>query len=149
MAELTLSLLERCQQNLEWISGSLNLTVSEFKTLRAFRSGTDVASSELASRVGVSTSRLTRILDGLVAKGIVRRKHTDADRRVLSIVLTERGKGILARLIGFHVRTQEEILAELPEGAGDNVIAALEKLRDAMEDWVNDSQSAGRRKRLK
>jgi DNA-binding MarR family transcriptional regulator len=51
--------------------------------------------SELASRGGLSPSRITRLVDGLVADGLVCRSKSPADGRLQIAVLTDAG---LARL---------------------------------------------------
>lgn len=51
--------------------------------------------SDLANRGGLSPSRISRVVDGLVAQGLVQRSRTEADGRVQLAVLTDQG---LARL---------------------------------------------------
>ncbi|MBI4536077.1 MAG: MarR family transcriptional regulator [Ignavibacteriae bacterium] len=138
MADLTFALLEQCQIKQERIASSLQLTVAEFKLLRSFRSDLVVTAGELAKRMKLSSSRLTRILDGLVAKGLARRDVGSSDRRVMEVVLTKRGTDIQNQLNATFLRTHEDILDLLPDGAGDSVLLAMEKLRDAMNEWVKD-----------
>lgn len=47
---------------------------------------------ELADRVLVSRSGLTRLVDRLVAEGYVRREHCAEDRRAVYAVLTDEGR---------------------------------------------------------
>ena len=47
--------------------------------------------SELASRGGLSPSRITRLVDSLVADGLVCRSRSDTDGRVQIAVLTDDG----------------------------------------------------------
>ena len=94
MADLTFQLLEKCQEKQERIASSLKLTVAEFKLLLAFHADALLTAGELAKRMGLSNSRLTRILDGLVHKGVVSRALGVRDRRVMEISLTDRGKKV-------------------------------------------------------
>ena len=135
MAELTFRLLDQCQQKQEQIAGNLGLTVAEFKLMRAFRQDRKLSAGELARRVELSSSRMTRILDGMVMKGIVTREAASDDRRVIEVTLTDRGSSVQQDLNDRYIRTHEDILGHLPSGAGASVITALEKLGEAMEDW--------------
>lgn len=136
MADLTFELLEQCQYKREQIAGQLRLTVAEFKMIRAFRTDAMLSVNELANRLDLSPSRLTRIIDGLEEKRFVRRTIGARDRRVMEISMTEPGKKVQRQLEDANVRTHEDILKLLPAGTADGVLLAMEKLRDAMNTWV-------------
>jgi len=135
MADLTFRLLDQCQTKQERIAENLGLTVAEFKILRAFQLDRTATMGELTRRAELSSSRMTRILDGMVKKGIVTRQAAADDRRVIDVTLTERGSAIQHSLTERHVRTHEEILRHLPPGSGESVILALEKLGEALQEW--------------
>lgn len=98
LADLTSELLENCQLKIERTVERLNLTVAEFKLLQSMRNNKVLPAGELAKRIGVSSSRLTRILDGLVGKGFVRREVDKKDRRVVDVMLTAGGEKVKAEL---------------------------------------------------
>ncbi|MDZ7307876.1 MAG: MarR family transcriptional regulator, partial [candidate division KSB1 bacterium] len=116
LADLTFELLERCQLKRERMAEQLDLTVAEFKLLRGFQQDDVLSVSELARRVDLTSSRLTRIIDGLVEKGIVRREIGSSDRRVMNVTLTAKGREVRAELRRIFVQTHEEIIALLPPG---------------------------------
>ena len=136
MADLTFELLEHCQEKRERIAEQLKLTVAEFKLFRAFRTDNVLSVNDLAERLGLSPSRLTRIIDGLEEKRFVRRDISTRDRRVMDISLTEQGRAVQKRLEDTYIRTHEDIMRLLPSGTAEGVILAMEKLRDAMQEWV-------------
>jgi DNA-binding MarR family transcriptional regulator len=135
MAEVTFRLLDQCQEKQERIAKSVGLTTAEFRLLRTFRDATDLNVGELARRMELSNSRLTRILDGLVEKGVVVREISHQDRRVVRVKLTDRGGDIRASLTERYVSTHQDILNLLPEGTIEGVITAMEKLAGAMQEW--------------
>jgi len=137
MADVTFALLEECQLKQERIAEGLGLTVAEFKLIRSFRSNIQLTVNELAKIMELSSSRLTRILDGLVKKKIVNRELSDRDRRNMNISLTAKGKKIQGNLNDTYIKSHEEIVDLLPDGGADTVIFAMEKLHKAMERWVN------------
>src|ERR1700722_9042217 len=52
-------------------------------------------SSDLAERLGVPPPSVTAIIDGLVARGLVERRHVVSDRRQVDHVLTDSGRQAL------------------------------------------------------
>jgi DNA-binding MarR family transcriptional regulator len=136
MADLTFELLDQCAFKQEQMAKKLDLTVAEFKLLRSFRNDQILSVSELAKRMDLSNSRLTRILDGLVEKKFVIRELGQKDRRMMEIKLTASGKKIQDEINKIYINTHKDILDLLPQGADDSVIFAMEKLRDAMKKWT-------------
>ncbi len=60
---------------------------------------------DLAARLQLSPSGLTRRLDGLVRAGLVERRPSAVDRRVMLAVLTDAGWEHLERVAPFHVES--------------------------------------------
>jgi len=60
--------------------------------------------TELAKRVLAAPSTLTRRVDRLVADGLVARERLPEDSRAVEARLTERGRSVLRRAAGAHLR---------------------------------------------
>ena len=135
LADITFDLLERCAEKREQVATKVGLTVAEFKALRNFGANERLSVGELARRLELSSSRLTRILDGLVEQGLVTREIGTDDRRLMELRLTDKGRAMKSRLGEQYVKTHLEIISHLPEGGANSVVYALEHLRDAMKDW--------------
>lgn len=58
---------------------------------------------DLAGKLHLSPSGLTRRLDGLVGRGWVERRSSESDRRVMLAVLTDAGQNHLAAAAPIHV----------------------------------------------
>lgn len=58
---------------------------------------------DLASRLHLTPGGLTRRLDGLVDRGLVERRPSTDDRRVVLAVLTDAGRAMLAEAAPVHV----------------------------------------------
>ena len=138
MADLTYELLENCQIKIERTAHKLNLTVAEFKLLRALQGDEELSAGSLAKRLGLSSSRITRIIDGLLSKGIVHKETAGRDRRVVEIRLTEAGKQTRDQLKAMYVTVHQDIIDRLPSDTEESVVHAMEKLRKATEEWVKD-----------
>jgi DNA-binding MarR family transcriptional regulator len=82
-----------------------------------------LAIRELAERMFLHPSSVTRLADGLERKGLVARSRDDADRRVVYLCLTDEGRKRLRnapapvrqRLLGVLEEMPEELLAPLVE----------------------------------
>ncbi|HEY6531391.1 MAG TPA: MarR family transcriptional regulator [Acidimicrobiales bacterium] len=60
---------------------------------------------DLATRLHLSPSGITRRLDGMVAHGLVAREPSTDDRRVMLAVLTPKGKALLEAAAPDHVES--------------------------------------------
>lgn len=138
MADLTYELLENCQIKIERTAHKLNLTVAEFKLLRSLQGDEEVSAGGLAKRLGLSSSRITRIIDGLVSKGIVQKEVGGNDRRVVDIRLTETGKKTRDQLKAMYVTVHQDIIDRLPSDTEESVVRAMQKLRKATEEWIKE-----------
>jgi DNA-binding MarR family transcriptional regulator len=85
--------------------------------------------TELAERVMLSPSGLTRLVDRLVDEGLVRRDRFEADARVILARLTNRGHRTLLRAARTHVRgIREHFTGRLSPAQLRNVASALETI---------------------
>ncbi|MDR6226560.1 MarR family winged helix-turn-helix transcriptional regulator [Desmospora profundinema] len=69
----------------------------EFFVLRHLRHGPQKV-SVLAAEFGVSNSHITQLTDRLVKKGLARRHRSQADKRVVELMLTEEGTEVVATM---------------------------------------------------
>jgi DNA-binding MarR family transcriptional regulator len=83
-----------------------DLNLAEYDVLLRLARAPDRAlrMSELAERVLMSPSGLTRLVDRLEGRGLVRRREDDQDGRVTFARLTERGRGALRAAARTHLR---------------------------------------------
>jgi len=136
MADLTYELLENCQIKIERTAEKLNLTVAEFKLLRTVNTDEVLSAGELAKRLGLSSSRITRIIEGLMKKGLVKKESGGSDRRVVHIRLTPAGTQTRDQLKLMYITVHQDIIDLLPSDAGESVMLAMQKLREATHEWV-------------
>jgi DNA-binding MarR family transcriptional regulator len=85
--------------------------------------------TDLARRVMLSPSGLTRAVDRLVAAGLVKRDRVEGDARGMIAHLTESGRQLLRRAARTHLRgIREHFTARLTETQLRNVASALEAI---------------------
>jgi long-chain acyl-CoA synthetase len=74
---------------------SADLSLPQYRILGLLTEGSAV-SSALAERLAVRPPSITAVVDGLVSRGLVERKHAEDDRRRVAHVLTVKGEKLLA-----------------------------------------------------
>jgi DNA-binding MarR family transcriptional regulator len=81
------------------------LTMGDYEVLVHLSEAPDrnLRMCDLARRLRLSPSGLTRRLDGLVRGGLVRREASEQDRRVMLATLTPKGVEVLTRAAPDHV----------------------------------------------
>jgi len=82
--------------------------------------------SELAGRLHLSPSGITRRIDGLVRSGLVERRQCPSDRRGSNAFITDTGIETLRRAAPTHVRgVREHFVSRLTERQLANLASAL------------------------
>ena len=69
----------------------------------------------LAASLGVTPPNVTGIVDRLVEQGLVGRRESEQDRRVLLLQTTDKGEAILSDLRESRTNTMTEVLSRLDE----------------------------------
>lgn len=90
------------------------LTLNDYDVLAQLRRGPEhgLKRSELAERVLLTPSGITRLLDGLERSGYVRKGECESDARVTYAVLTDEGRQKLREASRTHLASVRALLAE-------------------------------------
>jgi DNA-binding MarR family transcriptional regulator len=137
LADLTFSLLASCQEKENRLAEQHGLTQAEFRCLRLFSANENVNNKQIAERMGLSPSRLTRIIDGLVKKGYINREIDNSDRRNMRVYLSGKGVEIVELLNKAYVNIHQEILEDIDESQHQPLITAMTNLLSALERWIS------------
>jgi DNA-binding MarR family transcriptional regulator len=136
LANLTFSLLSTCQQKENLLAEQYGLTQAEFRCLKLFDKKETVNNKTIAKRMGLSASRLTRIIDGLVAKGYTEREINPSDRRNMDVTLSRKGTQLVQKLDLAYVNIHKELLENIESNQHKPLIHAMTNLLNAMEQWL-------------
>jgi DNA-binding MarR family transcriptional regulator len=137
LAELTFVLLEDCHQKEMRMAERYGLTASEFRCMRLLNVGEVINNKELARRLNLSPSRLTRIINGLVEKGYTLREIESGDRRNMRVFLSPKGERMVGNLNEAYVKIHEEILENIDPANHESLIAGMTQLLNALRKWMN------------
>jgi DNA-binding MarR family transcriptional regulator len=136
IANLTFSLLAKCQEKEDRLAEQHGLFQVEFRCLRLLGLDEKLNNKMLAERMDLSPSRITRIIDGLVKKGYMIREIDKDDRRNVVVSLSRRGKNLSNKLYSAFIRIHSEILEEINVSQHESLIKAMSSLNSAMEKWL-------------
>jgi len=106
-----------------------DLTVPQFRTLAFLYSRPGVTLSHVAEHVGLTLPSMSKMVDGLVGRGLVARQNSSEDRRRMDLTLAQAGKAIfLAAREAARSRLAERLEA-LSDGDQTAVVSAMRSLR--------------------
>lgn len=99
--------------------------------LQALDRGGEPTVKELAGLIGRSVSRTSRLLEQLVARGLVERDADSADRRIKRVRISADGRSALRAIQRVRVEAQLELWEHLTESERTTVLDAMELLAEA------------------
>ncbi|OGU28224.1 MAG: hypothetical protein A2057_00345 [Ignavibacteria bacterium GWA2_35_9] len=136
LADLTFKLLANCQEKEARLAEQHGLTQAEFRCLRLFGTEESSNNKQIAKRMNLSPSRLTRIIDGLVRKDYLIREIDSNDRRNMKVTLSKQGVLIVQQLNNAYINIHREILTDIDEVQHKPLITAMTHLLSALEKWI-------------
>ncbi len=110
-----------------------DLTLQQYNVLRIVRGAGDsgIPTLEIGERMIEHAPGVTRLVDRLEAKGLVRRVRCPEDRRQVLCFLTGEGKTVLDRMDAAIDRADEEAVASLSAEEQRRLVDLLEAVRRA------------------
>ncbi len=128
-----------------------SLAVGEAPVLQYLSdTGEEMNPSALADKLGYTRPRMTRILDSLVSKGYVSRRHDESDRRKVLVSATESGVEHAKHQGESSVAAVAAQLSALGSDSAAELVTVLEKAYSITydrEDVVSGGKKRSRRKR--
>ena len=105
-----------------------DLSIPQFRTLRFIQRNPDSSLSDLADYLGLTLPSASKLVDGLVKQELVSRHESTADRRCLTLVLTQNGESIVNSARDSAQANLTKILGGLSEDELQAVHQAMELL---------------------
>jgi MarR family transcriptional regulator, 2-MHQ and catechol-resistance regulon repressor len=111
-----------------------DITPQQFNILRILRGSNPqpLSTLQIRERMLEKMSDTSRIVDRLITKGLVKKVICKKDRRLVDVIITDKGKKLLERL---DLRQDEidSVLGNLSEKDANLLSDLLDKIRDAGE----------------
>lgn len=110
-----------------------NFTSTQCYTLLALLELKQLTMQDLADKMNLNASTMTRIVDKLVKDKLISRDRHESDRRIVVVKLTETGEEAAKKLDSSLGDYYLRILENLPENQISEVLASVELLLAAFE----------------
>lgn len=107
------------------------ITSQQFNILRILRgAGKPLSTLQIRQRMLDKMSDTSRIVDRLVIKGLVKKNTCENDKRLVDILITEKGKNLLVKLDQYE-NEMDAIFGALSENEVKELNNLLDKIRTA------------------
>jgi DNA-binding MarR family transcriptional regulator len=114
-------------------SEQFNLPEAELRCLRLFGQERYLTPKGIAGQMGVVKSRITKLIDGLITKGLIQRFKDPHDSRISLLRLTPAGQFKLDRINAHLKSTNRDVLARMTPEQRDTLLVHLEVLKASMQ----------------
>jgi DNA-binding MarR family transcriptional regulator len=114
-----------------------DLSLAQFRTLAYLNSHAEVSLSEVAEHIGLSLPTMSKLVDGLLGRGLLTRVEDPSDRRRVLLCLTEEGRAMLGGALAATQSYLAGLLGELLPDQQATVVEAMAALRSA---FMRDSR---------
>ena len=126
-------IVQCCQERALFEARMFDLPRAELRCLLLFKSGRYLAAKDIAEALEVGKSRVTKLVNGLLEKGLIERIDDPRDGRVKLLCPTPEGKSRMGRIDEFITSVHARVLTNLEPSQRTTVFAALEQLWASME----------------
>lgn len=109
----------------------LGLTPPQFYVLATIGYAGGLPFGEIGAKMMVTVSNLTGIVDRLEEKKLVVRKRDEKDRRVVHVLLTDRGAKLYKSTIPLFEKSISQVFASIDKSQQKELSALLRKLNHA------------------
>jgi DNA-binding MarR family transcriptional regulator len=112
--------------------GCGGVTLAQCHTLLELEELGQATVGELAGRMQLDKSTLSRTVEGVVSIGLVRRSARPGDRRVVALTLTDQGKQVCRQINASNDRLFGRVLEAVPAGEVAGILAGFDTLAGAL-----------------
>jgi DNA-binding MarR family transcriptional regulator len=119
-------------------SGCCGLTLGQCHTLLEIGNKGQISLVELASRLSLDASTLSRTINGLVFLGLVNRLANEKDRRYIAISLSDQGRKVFNEIEKTFNNYFSGVLGLIPVEKREAVVESISLFSDALRKY-NDS----------
>ena len=118
-------------EQLKKILDNEDLTMQQFNILRILRgSVAPLSTLKIRERMLDKMSDTSRIVDRLIIKGLAKKDTCKQDKRLVDVIITQKGKTLLAQLDKFEPE-MDNIVHSLSESEAKALNALLDKMRQS------------------
>ncbi|CAG9170916.1 MarR family winged helix-turn-helix transcriptional regulator [Cupriavidus pampae] len=110
---------------------TLDITAQQIGIVLSLTHGVASTPYELCKVLAIDTGLMTRMLDKLEKRGLLARSRSLEDRRVVNLVITEKGREVAARIPGIVTPALNHRLRDFTQSEFDEFLRLLTKFNNA------------------
>lgn len=114
------------------VLGTGRISTSQLKALSAFHEDRAYSMSELSRNALVKMPSMTEMVDRLEQAGFLERVRSDADRRIVNVRLTDRGRRLHEKFIDRRRMELQDVFGGLSVDDRDKLVEALKTVSDIL-----------------
>ncbi len=133
IALLITEMVECCDDRKFYESKKFELPYAEIKCLMLFNGEHYLTVKDMAQKLDVAKSRVTKLVKNLMGKELIRQIDDPMDARVRLISLTSKGAMLSRKIETFQKDIHRQLLLQMEPAERKNALLYLETLRSAME----------------
>lgn len=111
------------------------VSVSQCYILETLHRFGALSMNQLAKRMYIEISTVTRVVEELVKKKLVTREEDPKDRRIRLITITDAGEAVFQESWKAVFASERQILDSFPAKEREVLIRFLRRLNQAVDDW--------------
>lgn len=134
LKDLISEMVRCCEDRRIYEHGRFGLPYAELRCLMLFSGQRYLTVKGISERMDVAKSRVTKIVDNLVARGLAKKVDDPDDGRVVLVALTPAGRDKAEEIDRFHYEIHNNILEKMNEDERFTLLSHLEVLRGAMKE---------------
>lgn len=123
-------LFRRSFRNIDYDRVAEGISHSYIMVMRMLEEHERLSVSAIGDKQFISRPQMTHIVDKLVGLGMVERTSDEDDRRVINVVLTDKGRNVIKQCDAIIKRSIKESLSVLDDKDMDEISAALSKIAE-------------------
>jgi DNA-binding MarR family transcriptional regulator len=126
-------LYQCCQERMQYQSDRFDLPDAELRCLLLFGEERYLTPKGIAQKMNVVKSRISKIVDGLMKKGLVQRIKDPEDSRIYLLSLTPDGQRKINDIRYFMDDVHHQVLLRIPSEQRKHLLIDLDLLKSSME----------------
>jgi DNA-binding MarR family transcriptional regulator len=123
---------KKCTHVDQRLMEEFNLSQSEYLFFSSLDNCQVISSNELSKSMGLSASRVSRVVDKLVVNGYLDRNTDSSDRRAITLCLTSKGREIKSRIDQERLKCEEQLLRVIPSDEVEKLREIIGKIIEAI-----------------
>lgn len=130
---LITQLFQCCQERIRYQSEKFELPDAELRCLMLFAEQRYLTPKSIALQMNVVKSRVTKIINGLMAKRFLQRIKDPEDSRISLLSLAPAGQAKIDQIKNFFNQIHHEVLVQMTAEQRKTMLTNLELLKASME----------------